>query len=489
MTMTIRGRRLQPVIGLEIHVQLATHSKMFCGCGTEFDAPPNSLVCPVCLAFPGALPVPNRQAVALATRLALAVGATVHPRSVFDRKSYYYPDLPKGYQITQQRHPLATGGGIEVHGRRIELERLHLEEDAGRSTHASGGASLVDLNRAGVPLVEIVSRPQLRTPEEAAAFMKEVRRIVRYLGVSDGNMEQGSLRCDANISLGDLDSDVPGARVELKNINSFRFVTQALQHEIARHAEVLAAGGVVARETRSFDPQRGVSVFMRSKEDAHDYRFFPDPDLPPLVLDAQFIEAQRAQLVELPSARSARYQQDWGLSAQDAGVLTTDRATADWFERGVASIDPTPDHGARTKALANLVIGEVTRLLKQQDRLIDSLPFGPERLVQLNDLVDSGVLSGDLALWVLGALWEADGDPAEIAVARGWRQVSDTAELDGVIAAVLSAHPAEAARYRAGQLKLRGFFVGRVMKETAGAANPRLVNERLDALLADGEPG
>ena len=487
MTLQIRGRRYQPVIGLEIHVQLATRSKMFCGCGTGFDAEPNQQVCPVCLGFPGSLPVPNREAVALATRLALALGAVVHPRSVFDRKSYFYPDLPKGYQITQQHHPLATGGAVVVDGRRIELERLHLEEDAGRSSHVSGGASLVDLNRAGLPLVEIVSLPQLRAPSEAAAFMKEVRRIVRYLGVSDGNMEQGSLRCDANVSLGDLDSDVPGARVELKNMNSFKFVSQALEYEIARHTAELRQGRAVARETRSFDAQRGASVFMRSKEDAHDYRFFPDPDLPALVLDAQFIEAERGRLIELPSDRALRYQRDWGLSEYDAGVLTADRDTADWFEQGVAAIAPDARHEARTKALANLVMGEVARRLNSEGRGIASLPFGPERLVQLGDLVDDGVLSGELARRVLGALWEADADPARVAAERGWRQVSDAGALDAVIRRVLSSNPGELARLRAGQAKLRGFFVGQVMRETGGSANPSLVNQRLDALLT--EPG
>ncbi len=485
--MLIRGRRYEPVIGLEIHVQLATVSKMFCGCATRFDAPPNHQVCPVCLGFPGSLPVPNRQAVALATRLSLALGAVVHPRSVFDRKSYFYPDLPKGYQLTQQHHPLATGGAVPVHGRQIALERLHLEEDAGRSTHAPGGASLVDLNRAGVPLVEIVSRPQLRSPAEAATFMKQIRRIVRYLGVSDGNMEQGSLRCDANISLGDLDSDVPGARVELKNINSFKFVTQALDHEIARHAALLEEGRPIARETRSFDPQRGVSVFMRSKEDAHDYRFFPDPDLPPLVLDEEFIEEQRAQLVELPSDRAARYQREWGLSAYDAGVLTVDRGSAEWFERGAATVAADARRPSRIKALANLVMGEVTRRLNSEGRSVTSLPFGPERLVQLNDLVASGVLSGELARRVLGVLWEGDGDPSRIASDRGWRQVSDTGELDEVIRGVLAAHPAELAKFKAGRTKLRGFFVGKVMKATAGAANPRIVNARLDVLLAEAQ--
>ena len=484
MSISIRGRSFAPVIGLEIHIQLATASKMFCGCSTRFDAAPNALTCPVCLGLPGALPVPNRGAVALATRLALGLGATVHPRSVFDRKSYVYPDLPKGYQITQQRLPLATGGAVTVFGRAIALERLHLEEDAGRSSHSAASGSLVDLNRAGVPLVELVGRPELRSPAEAAEFMKEVRRVVRYLGVSDGNMEEGSLRCDANVSLQEVGSTEPGARVELKNINSFRFVAQALELEIARHTEVLRGGGEVARATRSYDPDRGVTRFMRSKEAAHDYRFFPDPDLPSLLLSPAFVQEQRDALVELPTERVARYAGAWGLSAYDGGVLTADRATADWFEQGVASMGaaPSPD---RVKALANRLMSDVARHLNEHDLSVDSIPFGPARLVQLNDLVADGTLSGELARRVLGELWTGDADPAAIATRRGWRQVSDRSAVDAVVSDVLTAHPAELARYLAGATKLRGFFVGRVMKAMRGTANAQVVNARLDAALAD----
>lgn len=477
----IGDRTFEPVIGLELHVQLATRSKMFCGCATRFDAAPNTQVCPVCLGFPGALPVPNRRAVALGARLALALGATLHDTSVFDRKSYFYPDLPKGYQITQQRRPLATGGELSI-GRPIPLRRLHLEEDAGRSQHGAGG-TLVDLNRAGVPLVELVTEPALRSPEEAAAFMRQVRRIVRYLDVSDGNMEQGSLRCDANISLREVGSATSGTRVEIKNLNSFRFVSQALAHEIARHAALLRAGESVAAETRTFDETRGVTAFMRSKEGDHDYRYFPDPDLLPLQLGPEFFVEQRSALVELPDARAARYQADWGLSAYDAGVLTADRATADWFEEGVAALE-SPD-SARIKALANLVMGDVARRLKESGRTLASLPFGPARLVALNALVAAGTLSGEQARKVLDVLWSEDGDPSEIAAAHGWRQVSDADALDAIVRSVLDDHPDELAKYRAGKTKLRGFFVGQVMKRSRGAANPKIVNQRLDTLLAE----
>ena len=471
-----------PVIGLEIHLQLATATKMFCGCSAAFGGGANTRTCPVCLGFPGALPVPNEQAVVLATRLALALGATVQRRSAFDRKSYIYPDLPKGYQITQQVHPIATGGAVPVGDRAIPLRRLHLEEDAGKSSHGPSSTT-VDLNRAGVPLVELVTEPALRSPAEAAAFMKQVRRIVRYLGVSDGNMEQGSLRCDANVSLRRADAEEPGARVELKNINSFRFVSQALEHEIARHAELLDAGERVPRETRLFDARRGVTVFMRSKEDDQDYRYFPEPDLPPLVLDEALLSRAREGLVELAHERAARWQRDWDLRAKDAAALSADRATAEWFEAAVDALGVRDT--AQVRTLANLMLGEVARRLNDAAVLLADLPFGPARLAQLVGLIADGTLSVELARKVLGVLWTRDADPSAIADEHGWRQVSDDASIDPVIRAVLADHPAELRRLRAGKTKLKGFFVGQVMKRTRGTANPGLVSARLDALLAE----
>lgn len=471
-----------PVIGLEIHLQLATATKMFCGCSAAFGGAPNTRTCPVCLGFPGALPVPNEQAVVLATRLAIALGATVQRRSAFDRKSYIYPDLPKGYQITQQVQPIATGGAVPVGARAIPLRRLHLEEDAGKSSHGPSSTT-IDLNRAGVPLVELVTEPALRSPAEAAAFMKQVRRIVRYLGVSDGNMEQGSLRCDANVSLRRTDAEEPGDRVELKNINSFRFVSQALEHEIARHAALLDAGERVPRETRLFDTKRGVTVFMRSKEDDQDYRYFPEPDLPPLVLDDALLRRAREGLVELAHERAGRWERDWDLRAKDAAALSADRATAEWFEAAVSALGSRD--GAQVRTLANLMLGEVARRLNDAGGLLADLPFGPARLAQLVELIEDGTLSVELARKVLGVLWTRDADPSAIADEHGWRQMSDDASIDPVIRAVLADHPAELGRFRAGKTKLKGFFVGQVMKRTRGTANPGLVSTRLDALLAE----
>jgi aspartyl-tRNA(Asn)/glutamyl-tRNA(Gln) amidotransferase subunit B len=471
----------EPVIGLEIHAQLRTASKMFCGCATTYGADPNRQTCPVCLGLPGSLPVVNRRAIELGVTLGLAVGADVHRRSVFSRKNYFYPDLPKGYQISQADKPLCTGGAVEITteagSKRVGLERIHLEEDAGKSSHSSTG-SLVDLNRAGTPLVEVVSKPDMRSADEAVAYMKSVHALVRWLGVSDGNMEEGSLRCDANISVR-RPGEPFGVRTELKNINSFRHVGQALRYEIDRQIAALEAGESLRQETRTWDPSRGRSVFLRTKETSDDYRYFPEPDLPPLVLDDGLLSGVAGALPELPEARAKRLVNNLGLPAYDAGVLTADRALADWFEAAVAGDN---DH-ARAKLLANWTMGEVLRRLKEDSLEPAACPLAPRRLAQLVELVGAKTISHPIGKQVFDVLWTEDGDPEAIVDARGWRQVSDGDAIDDAVSAVLAAHPDELERYLGGKKKLFGFFMGKTMGRMQGKANPKVVNERLRAAL------
>jgi aspartyl-tRNA(Asn)/glutamyl-tRNA(Gln) amidotransferase subunit B len=471
----------EPIIGLEIHAQLRTASKMFCGCATTYGADPNRQTCPVCLGLPGSLPVVNRRAIELGVTLGLAVGADVHRRSVFSRKNYFYPDLPKGYQISQADKPLCTGGAVEITteagSKRVGLERIHLEEDAGKSSHSSTG-SLVDLNRAGTPLVEVVSKPDMRSADEAVAYMKAVHALVRWLGVSDGNMEEGSLRCDANISVR-RPGEPFGVRTELKNINSFRHVGQALRYEIDRQIAALEAGESLRQETRTWDPSRGRSVFLRTKETSDDYRYFPEPDLPPLVLDDGLLSGVAGALPELPEARAERLMSNLGLPAYDAGVLTADRALADWFEAAVAGDN---DH-TRAKLLANWTMGEVLRRLKEDSLEPAACPLAPRRLAQLVELVGAKTISHPIGKQVFDVLWTEDGDPEAIVDARGWRQVSDGDAIDDAVSAVLAAHPDELERYLGGKKKLFGFFMGKTMGRMQGKANPKVVNERLRAAL------
>ncbi len=475
----------EAVIGLEIHAQLKTASKMFCGCATAYGAGPNRQTCPVCMGLPGSLPVVNRRAIELATTLGLAVGADIHRRSVFARKNYFYPDLPKGYQISQNDQPLCTGGHVDVATdagpRRVRLERIHLEEDAGKSSHAPGG-SLVDLNRAGTPLVEIVSRPDMRSPDEAVGYMKAIHGLVRWLRVSDGNMDEGSLRCDANVSVR-RPGEPFGVRTELKNINSFRFVGQALRYEIARQTAALEAGETLRQETRTWDPPSGTSVFLRAKETSDDYRYFPEPDLAPLVLDDALLEAVTSTLPELPGARAERLVRGLSLPPYDAGVLTADRDLADWFEAGVALLGDGPDLPALAKALSNWTMGEVLRRLKEDGREPSACPLDVDALVRLVRLVHGKAISHPIAKQVFDVLWTEGGDPEAIVDARGWRQVSDESPIDDAVRAVLADHPAELERYLGGKKKLFGFFMGRVMGAMKGKANPKVVSARLRAAL------
>ena len=460
------------VIGLEIHVQLDTATKMFCGDGNAYGGEPNTRVCPVCLGLPGALPVPNDRAVDLAVRAALALGCTVHETSVFARKNYVYPDLPKGYQITQYDRPLATAGELDG----IRIRRVHLEEDAGKSLHDRvPGRTAVDLNRAGVPLIEIVTEPDLRSPARARAFLTRLKRVLEYLGVSDCDMETGSLRVDANVSVRPARSDpdaAAGTKTEVKNLNSFGNVERALRHEAARQARVVADGGAVVRETRLWDADAGATRPMRGKERAHDYRYFPEPDLPPLRVAVERIERLRATLPELPDAREARLIAEHGLPAYDAGVLTADRAIADYFE-AVASSSADP------KAAANWVMGEVMAWLNATGEGIDAFPIEPERLGALVDLAGEDTVSSTGAKEVFDRMLTDARPAAEIVETEGLVQVGDAARLEAWVDDALAAHPGEAERLRSGETKLVGFFTGAVMRASGGQADP----EKVQALL------
>jgi aspartyl-tRNA(Asn)/glutamyl-tRNA(Gln) amidotransferase subunit B len=474
--------RYEAVIGLEVHAQLLTRSKIFSGSSTEFGAPPNTHVDPVCLGLPGVLPVLNRAAVDCALRLALATGCAVRRRSRFARKHYFYPDLPKGYQISQYDEPLAEHGTVEfeVAGapRRVRLTRIHLEEDAGKNLHR-GAVSLVDFNRAGVPLVEIVSEPDLRSAEEAAAYMRTLRELVRWLGICDGNLEEGSLRCDANVSLRPRGREALGVKTELKNINSFKFVRDAIAHEIARQQAVLDDGAAVTAETRLWDAERGRSQAMRSKEEAHDYRYFPEPDLPPLVVDEAWLEAVRAALPELPAARRARFVAAYGLAPADAALLTAERDLSDYFEAAARA------HGDG-RTVAHWVTNEVLREVRRSGAPIGALPVTPARLAELCDLVRAGTIAGPTAKEVFGHLLAGGGSAADVVRERGLQRVADPAALEAHCRAAVARSPKQVEQYRAGKTKVLGFFVGEVMKATKGQADPAVVNEILRRLLAQG---
>jgi aspartyl-tRNA(Asn)/glutamyl-tRNA(Gln) amidotransferase subunit B len=467
----------QPVIGLEVHAQLLTDSKIFCGCSTRFGAPPNAHTCPVCLGLPGVLPVLNQKVVQYALRTGLALGCQIRRESVFARKNYFYPDLPKGYQISQYELPLCEHGQLTVDTpagpRKVRIRRIHLEEDAGKSVHdASAGQSLVDLNRAGVPLLEIVSEPDLACAEEAAEYLKALRDVLVYLGVNDGNLEEGSFRCDANVSVMPKGTSVLGTRAELKNLNSFRFVRQAIDFEIARQVELLESGGKVVQQTRLYDPALGQTRAMRSKEEAHDYRYFPDPDLPPLrVSDAQVAQAAAA-LPELPRARLSRFCSQFALPEADARLLVSDRALADFYEA-------CAQHYGDFKRLSNWFAGELSRLLNEEGGSVETLRFTAAQFAALLSAVDLGTLSAQAAKGVLAEMFKEGRDPQQIIADRGLGQISDEAAIEAVIAEVLAGHPADVEKYRAGKKNLFGFFMGQVMKAMAGKGNPQVVNRLL----------
>ena len=472
----------EAVIGLEIHTQLATESKIFSGAATRYGAPPNTQACLVDLGYPGVLPVLNREAVLMAIRFGLATHCRIAERSIFARKNYFYPDLPKGYQISQYELPIVHGGYIDVicaeQVKRIGITRAHLEEDAGKSLHEDfEGMSGIDLNRAGTPLLEIVSEPDMRSAAEAGAYMRTIHTLVRYLGISDGNMQEGSYRCDANVSIRPRGATELGTRTELKNLNSFRFVEKAIDIEIERQIDIVEGGGTVVQETRLFDAERNETRSMRGKEEAEDYRYFPDPDLLPVSIDAALVAELRAGLPELPSEKRERFMAEYGLSAYDADILTVSRPLADYYE------DCVRNTRARPKLAANWVIGDLTAALNRADLEIGDSRVGAADLGTLLDRIESGTISGKIAKDVFEAVWNGEGGVDEVIERRGLRQISDSASIEALVDEVVAANPAQVQQYRDGRTQVLGFFVGQVMKASQGRANPRQVNETLRAKL------
>ena len=474
----------ETVIGLEIHAQLATKSKIFSGSATAYGAPPNTQADLVDLAYPGVLPVLNAEAVQMAVKFGLAIGATVAHRSVFARKNYFYPDLPKGYQISQYELPVVARGSLRVMledgtVKNIGITRAHLEEDAGKSLHEGlANATGIDLNRAGTPLLEIVSEPDMRSAKEAVAYMKKIHTLVRYLEICDGNMQEGSFRCDANVSVRPKGREKFGTRAEIKNLNSFRFVEKAIQYEIARQIELIESGGTVVQETRLYDSDKDETRSMRSKEEANDYRYFPDPDLLPLEINFAFIEAVRATLPELPDEKAARFAKEFALSAYDAGVLCASRDLGAYFESVVSGVG-----SGHAKLAANWVMGELSSALNRDNVGVGSSRVKSSQLTGLLLRIVDATISGKIAKEVFEAMW-SEGKPADAIIeAKGLRQITDSGAIEAVIDAVIAANPKQLADYRAGKDKLFGFFVGQVMKATAGKANPAQLNELLKTKL------
>ncbi|MGV8079137.1 MAG: Asp-tRNA(Asn)/Glu-tRNA(Gln) amidotransferase subunit GatB [Syntrophales bacterium] len=471
----------EPVIGLEVHAQMLTATKIFCGCSTTFGEGPNSQTCPVCQGMPGVLPVLNRKVVEFAMKMSLATSCRINPECVFARKNYFYPDLPKGYQISQYALPLAEFGfvDIELDGekKRIGITRIHMEEDAGKLIHDEHNpSSYVDLNRTGVPLIEIVSEPDMRSAEEAAAYLRRLHEILVYLEVCDGNMEQGSFRCDANVSLRPRGTEAFGIRAELKNMNSFRNVQRALEYEIKRQQYVLEGGGAVVQETRLWDDTQGVTHSMRGKEEAHDYRYFPDPDLVPIEVGSAWIEEIRKSLPELPLEKRERFLREYGIPAYDAGVLTSSRALADYYEAVVKL-------SAKAKAASNWVMGDILRFLNEDRRDIRDCPISPESLAEMIVLIEDGTISGKIAKEVVEEMYRSGRPPRVVIEEKGLVQITDEGALVKTIEAVMTANPAQLEQFRSGKDKVFGFFVGQVMKATQGKANPQLVNDLLKKML------
>jgi aspartyl-tRNA(Asn)/glutamyl-tRNA(Gln) amidotransferase subunit B len=471
------------VIGLEIHTQLATKSKIFSGASTAYGAEPNTQACLVDLGYPGVLPVLNKDVVRMAAMFGLAVNATVAPRSVFARKNYFYPDLPKGYQISQYELPIVEHGELFITDddgkeKRIGITRAHLEEDAGKSTHEGlGKHSGIDLNRAGTPLLEIVSEPDLRSAKEAVAYMRKIHSIVRYLGISDGNMQEGSFRCDANVSVRPRGQEEFGTRAELKNLNSFRFVEKAINFEIERQIDVIEDGGEVVQETRLYDASKDETRSMRSKEEANDYRYFPDPDLLPVEIDAAYIEAVRGTLPELPDAKRHRFVEEYGIREEDAGILTASRELADYYEAVVAAT------AGKAQGAANFVIGDLMGALNKAGLGIEDSPVSAKAVAGLLDRIKDNTISGKIAKEVFEAMWAGEGSADEIIEAKGLKQITDSSAIEAIVDKVIEANPGQVAEYKAGKDKLIGYFVGQVMKETGGKANPGQVNQILKQKL------
>jgi aspartyl-tRNA(Asn)/glutamyl-tRNA(Gln) amidotransferase subunit B len=475
-------KKYEVVIGLEVHAQLLTETKMFCRCSTKFGSEPNTQTCPVCIGMPGVLPVMNRKAIEYAIRTGLAMNCSIAPYSRFARKNYFYPDLPKNYQISQYELPLCEGGFVEIlvesEVRRIGITRIHMEEDAGKNIHEGrGDHSFVDLNRTGVPLMEIVSEPDLRSPREAAEYMKKLRAIVRYLGVCDGNMEQGSLRCDANISVRPVGQKEFGTRTELKNINSFKFVEKALEYEIKRQISIVEEGGKIIQETRLWDSAAGITQPMRSKEEAHDYRYFPDPDLPPVSVGQEWVDEIKSKLPELPDEKRQRFIRQYGLPEYDADLLTSEKAVADWFEKAVQA-------GGQPKAVSNWMMGELMRMLNEENKSIDEILLKPLQMAGMLSLIEDGTISGKIAKTIFDEMYRTGKNADAIVREKGLVQISYTGEIEKAVDEILAKHPGEVERFKSGDEKLIGFFVGQVMKATKGKANPKVLNDLLRQKLS-----
>jgi len=469
------------VIGLEVHCQINTKTKAFCGCSTEFGAEPNSQTCPVCLGMPGQLPVLNDEAARKTILTGLAINANINLESKFDRKNYFYPDLPKGYQISQFAVPIVEGGYIDIPTKdgekRLGVTRIHMEEDAGKSMHEGLDAvSHIDLNRSGIPLMEIVSEPDMRSADEAIAYLKQLHQIIKFLGVSDADMEKGQFRCDANVSVR-RPGEPFGTRTEMKNMNSFRFIKQAIEFEVLRQIEIIEDGGEVKQESRLWDSVKNESRSMRSKEEAHDYRYFPEPDLPPLRVTQEEVDAIKASMPELPNQLRKRFETEFGLSAYDADVLTQTQALAQWYEALVAA------HPANPKQCANWLANELLGRLKELNKVITESPISAQALASLLDRIADNTISGKIAKDVLDAMMESGKDVDTIIDEKGLKQVSDTGAIDAMIQEVLNANPKQVEAYKGGQDRLFGFFVGQVMKASKGKANPAMVNQRLKELL------
>ncbi|MBM4146440.1 MAG: Asp-tRNA(Asn)/Glu-tRNA(Gln) amidotransferase subunit GatB [Nitrospira sp.] len=488
--------KYETVIGLEVHAQMSTDTKIFCGCSTKFGSEPNTQTCPVCIGMPGVLPVLNRKALEFAVKTGLATNCKFSLYSRFARKNYFYPDLPKGYQISQYELPICEHGYLEIivdgNTKKIGITRIHMEEDAGKNIHEGGGSfSFVDLNRAGVPLMEIVSEPDIRSPREAVEYMRKLRTILRYLAVCDGNMEQGSLRCDANISVRPAGQKEFGTRAEVKNINSFRFVEKALDYEIKRQIKVLDDGRKIIQETRLWDSSRGITESMRGKEEAHDYRYFPEPDLVPIIVDQKWIDGTKTSLPELPDIKRERFVSEYGLPESDADLLVSEKPLADWFEEGVKL-------GGEPKVIANWMKGDLLRLLNEDNKSIEECPLEPKQLVDMLKLIDKGTISGKIAKTVFEEMYKrtpknitvkADLPGFEVTAElivkeKGLVQISDTGEIEKIVDEVITKNPKEVERFKAGEEKIIGFFVGQVMKLTKGKANPQMANELLKQKLS-----
>ncbi|MEZ4704534.1 MAG: Asp-tRNA(Asn)/Glu-tRNA(Gln) amidotransferase subunit GatB [Bdellovibrionota bacterium] len=474
------GGKYTPTIGLEVHAQLNTNTKLFCACPNQFGQTANHLTCPICLGHPGTLPVLNQKAVEFAIKAGLALGCTIHLHSVFARKNYFYPDLPKGYQISQFDLPICTEGKLTIGDRNIGITRIHMEEDAGKLLHGDSqhnkGGSLVDLNRAGVPLIEIVSEPDIVSAQEASDYLKELRNILRYLDVCDGNMEQGSLRCDANVSVRPQGQKQFGTKVEVKNMNSFRHVQKAIEFEIERQSLAMEQGETIAQETRLWDIDKGVTRSMRSKEEANDYRYFPEPDLKPLVVSKDLIHELRQGLPELPAQKRHRYIHELQMAEQDAQTICEDQKIAAYFDACMNIFGSSAQHA---KSITNLLTSEVLRLSNEKGQDVDQLHITPEKLVDIVKLIEDGTISGKIAKEIINEVAQTGAAPSELVEKKGLAQISDTSSIQNMVDEVVAANPDQAQAYRDGKDKLFGFFVGQVMKASKGKANPTLVNELL----------